>query len=87
MSSIQKKKVQPMVIGCNYHTTWQSDKAMRFILVGVNKHEAILTTRSNRKEFKTNVEDLIFICTRHNISKAASLLQHQHNLLNSIIRP
>ena len=29
-------------IGCNYHTTWQSDKSMRFVLVEVNGDKAKL---------------------------------------------
>jgi K+-sensing histidine kinase KdpD len=39
-------KEQIIKIGCNYHTTWQSDRAMRFILVeikdtgkGIDKEE------------------------------------------------
>ncbi len=57
-------------IGCNYHTTWQSHKAMRFVLVEVKDGKARLQTRNTGKDFWTNVEDLIFIPTRHNFQKA-----------------
>lgn len=50
-----------IVIGCNYHTKWQSHKAMRFVLKEINGNTAILTTRTTGKTFKTNISDLIFI--------------------------
>lgn len=59
-----------LVVGCNYHTTWQSDKSMRFVLKEVIGDKAVLTTRTTKKEFKTNVCDLIFIETDHNKRKA-----------------
>lgn len=60
----------PIVIGCNYHTTWQSDPKMRFILAEVIDQKARLITRRTKKSFWTNVEDLIFIRSEHNIKKA-----------------
>lgn len=59
-----------IVVGCNYHTSWQSHKAMRFVLVEVKEQRAKLKTRGTRKEFWTNVQDLRFILTGHNIQKA-----------------
>lgn len=73
---------QPMsdnkiVIGCNYHTTWQSNKAMRFVLTEIKGDKARLTTRNTGKSFWTNISDLIFIDTDHNKEKAKKLLQKQ----------
>ncbi len=62
-----------LVIGCNYHTTWQSNKAMRFILKEINGNRVRLITRNTKKDFWTNVSDLIFIETDHNINKAKKL--------------
>ncbi len=62
-----------IVIGCNYHTTWQSNKAMRFVLVDVQGTKARLKTRRTNRIFWTDVKDLIFIDTKHNRAKAAEL--------------
>lgn len=62
-----------LVIGCNYHTTWQSDPRMRFILVEINGTKARLKTRMSGKDFWTNVSDLIFIETSYNKNKAKNL--------------
>ena len=59
-----------IVIGCNYHTTWQKHKAMRFVLVDVQGTKARLKTRTTNKIFWTDVKDLIFIETKHNRAKA-----------------
>ena len=59
-----------IVVGCNYHTTWQSHKAMRFVLIEVNGDKARLTSRNTKKTFWTDVKDLIFITSQHNIQKA-----------------
>lgn len=61
---------QSIVVGCNYHTKWQSHKAMRFVLVNVEGEVATLKTRTTNKRFTTNVNDLIFIMSSHNIYKA-----------------
>lgn len=61
---------QRLVIGCNYHTKWQSNRAMRFILKQLKGDRARLTTRNTSKDFWTNTSDLIFITTNHNIQKA-----------------
>lgn len=66
-------KGEPIVVGCNYHTTWQSDKAMRFVLSKVEGNKAYLSTRRTRKYFSTALNDLIFIRTGHNIEKANKL--------------
>lgn len=63
-----------IVLGCNYHTTWQSKKKMRFVLDDVKGKEALLFTRVSKRRFKTNVDDLIFISSGHNIRKAKDLL-------------
>lgn len=59
-----------LVIGCNYHTTWQSNKSMRFVLVEIKGDRARLQTRNTKKDFWTNISDLIFIETKHNKQKA-----------------
>lgn len=74
----------PLIVGCNYHTTWQSDKAMRFILKGFDKRSATLTTRTTGKEFKTSIEDLVFINTWYNIKKAKDILKDQLSIVNKI---
>lgn len=61
---------QKLVIGCNYHTTWQKHKAMRFVLVEIKGEKARLKTRNTGKDFWTDVKDLIFITTEHNKNKA-----------------
>jgi hypothetical protein len=64
---------QRIVVGCNYHTTWQKHKAMRFVLKSVKGNTAILYTRTTNNEFTCKVSDLIFITTDHNIRKADML--------------
>lgn len=59
-----------IVIGCNYHTTWQKDPRMRFVLAEVKDNRAKLKTRRTRREFWTDLKDLIFIETNHNKNKA-----------------
>ena len=62
-----------LVIGCNYHTTWQSHKSMRFVLTEIKGTKARLQTRNSRKDFWTNVDDLIFIESGYNKQKAREL--------------
>jgi len=64
---------QPIVIGCNYHTTWQDNKSMRFILTQVINNKCNLVTRTTRTDIWVDIDDLIFITTRHNISKGKKL--------------
>ena len=59
-----------IVIGCNYHTKWQSNKGMRFVLVEINGNKARLQTRKTYKDFWTNIEDLVFIDSVYNQKKA-----------------
>ena len=66
-----------IVVGCNYHTTWQKHKGMRFVLEEVRDDKARLTTRNTGKDFWTKVDDLIFIMTDYNISKALKLSQRK----------
>ena len=69
------KEDNPIVIGCNYHTIWQKHKAMRFKLIGVVNNRAHLKTTRTNKDFWTDVADLIFITSSHNISKAKTLVR------------
>jgi len=62
-----------IVIGCNYHTTWQSDPRMRFVLVSINGTKATLSTRRTKRVFETNISDLIFIESNYNKNKAKTL--------------
>jgi len=62
-----------LIIGCNYHTTWQSHPAMRFVLIEVKGDKARLKTRASKKDFWTDVKDLIFINTDYNKNKGKRL--------------
>ena len=64
---------QQLIIGCNYHTTWQSHSAMRFVLVEIKGDKARLKTRASKKDFWTDVKDLIFIDTNYNRNKGKRL--------------
>ena len=65
------------VIGCNYHTTWQSNKEMRFILAEIKGDKARLKTRRTKKVFWCDVKDLIFIDSFHNRKKAQNLIKER----------
>ena len=67
-------KNQLIVEGCNYHTTWQSNKAMRFVLSKDEGDRVILKTRTTGKVFFCKTEDLIFITSGYNIRKACNIL-------------
>ena len=69
-----EKEITKIVVGCNYHTTWQSNKGMRFVLAEVKGDKARLQTRNTGKDFWTNVSDLIFIESDYNKRKAESIL-------------
>ena len=60
--------MNPIVIGCNYHTTWQSQPGMRFKLTGIDGNKAHL--KSWKSDFYTDINSLIFIESAHNIAKA-----------------
>jgi hypothetical protein len=64
---------QKLVIGCNYHTTWQRHRAMRFVLAEIKENKARLITRNTNRSFWTDINDLIFIDTNHNKNKAIKL--------------
>ena len=68
-----EKEETKLVVGCNYHTKWQKFKGMRFVLTEIKGDKARLTTRNTNKDFWTNVSDLIFIETGHNIKKSFKL--------------
>jgi len=59
-----------LVIGCNYHTTWQSNGRMRFVLKEIKGDKVRLTTRKTKKDFWTDKSSLIFIETDYNKHKA-----------------
>jgi hypothetical protein len=67
---------QLIVIGCNYHTKWQNEKSMRFVLKEISKDfaKARLITRVTKRDFWTDTNDLIFIRSPHNIKKAKLIL-------------
>ncbi len=66
-----------IVIGCNYHTTWQKNRGMRFVLAEIKGDKARLKTRNTNKDFWTNISDLIFIETGYNKRKADDLELHK----------
>jgi len=65
-----------LVIGCNYHTKWQSHKAMRFVLAEIKNDKARLITRNTNKSFWTKIDDLIFIDTKYNIEKSKKIIKN-----------
>ena len=65
--------MEKIIIGCNYHTTWQSNKSMRFVLKEIKEDKARLITRNSKKDFWTKISDLIFINTDCNKQKAKKL--------------
>lgn len=62
-----------LVVGCNCHWVWQNHKAMRFVLLELKGKRAKLGTRTTHKKFWVNVDDLIFIKSKHNRAKADKL--------------
>ncbi len=66
-----------LVVGCNYHTTWQNHSAMRFVLKEVRESKARLYTRVTKKEFWTDVKDLIFILSPTNVRKAREIMRKE----------
>jgi hypothetical protein len=62
-----------LIIGCNYHTKWQSHRNMRFVLKEIKGDKARLVTRNTNKNFWTDINDLIFIETNCNKNKAEKL--------------
>ena len=68
-----------IVVGCNYHTTWQSHRSMRFVLKEVKDSKARLITRGSGKDFWTDIESLIFIMSAHNMRKAKDILKKNYN--------
>ena len=77
-----ENKEQRVVVGCNYHTKWQRDKAMRFVLAEIKGDKARLQTRNTRKDFWTNISDLIFIESDYNKKKADILSTPPSNIPN-----
>ena len=82
----REKPKQILVVGCNYHTTWQKHPAMRFVLKEIDGKRARLVTRETKKDFWTNVEDLIFIETRHNKQKAIILSNQTNGKANNTVQ-
>lgn len=80
MREIKEPEVIKLVVGCNYHTTWQANKKMRFVLVEVKGERARLKTRTTGKDFWTDTKDLIFITTECNVRKAATILRNTPSL-------
>lgn len=70
---------QQLIIGCNYHTTWQSHSAMRFVLIEVKGDKARLKTRASKKDFWTDIKDLIFIDTSYNRNKGKRISDDRTN--------
>jgi len=71
-----------IVIGCNYHTTWQKVKSMRFVLAEVKGDKARLQTRNTKKDFWTDLSSLIFIESDYNKKKADALSAQPDNIPN-----
>jgi hypothetical protein len=61
----------PLHKGCNYQTKWQSNKAMRFVLIDydITTQTAKLKTRTTGSFFSCKISDLIFMETKTNYDK------------------
>ena len=64
-----------LVVGCNYHTTWQKHRNMRFVLTELKGDKARLQTRNSGRDFWTDTKDLIWIDTNHNNYKAKQYMR------------
>lgn len=66
-----------IVVGCNYHTTWQTHRNMRFVLddVDLEGKRAFLKTRTTSKSFWTRLDDLIYIDTGTNNRKSKEFVK------------
>lgn len=73
-----------LIVGCNYHTTWQRYKGMRFVLIKINGTQATLKTRTTNRQFSTNVKDLIFIMTNYNINKANKIIHESRPIKSKL---
>jgi hypothetical protein len=62
-----------LIVGCNYQTTWQSHGNMRFVLAEIKGTQARLMNRNTKRNFWSNVDDIIFIMSPHNIIKAETI--------------
>ncbi len=74
---------EKIVIGCNYHTTWQRNTGMRFVLIGIKDNKALLMTRRTNRKFYTNISDLIFIESEYNKNKAKKLQNGNMQFVNN----
>lgn len=70
-----------LVLGCNYHITWQSNKAMRFVLDDIKGDVAHMITRRTMKRFTCKVDELIVIRSAYNSYKAKDLLGRKFEFL------
>lgn len=78
-SPLVKFKGGNYVVGCNYHTSWQRNRNMRFVLVDINieKGKARLITKRTKADFWTNLNDLVWIDSTHNRDKAERLINDE----------
>lgn len=65
-----------LVPGLNYHTTWQSSKSMRFVLVSVSDdgEDCVLATRTTNRRFPNKTSNLIYIDNDYNRDKKEKIL-------------
>lgn len=78
-----------LIVGCNYHTRWQSKAGMRFVLKSFDMAtgKAVLLTRKTGRTFTTKINDLIFIDSAHNRAKAVGLtVNFNQAYLNDLLR-
>ena len=72
-SETRNNKGVLLVIGANYHTTWQTYKGMRFVLHEIDGNNVKLKTRTTNKCFNCNANDLLLITSSYNLSKIKRL--------------
>lgn len=58
-----------LVIGRNYHTTWQNNKFMIFVLKELYRDKALLVTKTTGKRFWTKRSNLIATDANYNLNK------------------
>lgn len=68
---------QSLIVGCNYHTTWQSNKRMRFTLKSVMGDKCILNS-NNSGNFESQTNSLRFIMSEHNKQKAVNIVLNEN---------
>lgn len=63
---VRNKLNQPLIEGCNYHLTFQSHRAMRFILHKIMEDVCEMRTRNTKKRSGTGESGPVWCCKEEN---------------------